>query len=131
MSLRSYRTLAVVFLLLAVASCRTAPLYNVERAVITPPAGATMQDVDKAIIRAGAQLGWLVTQTSSGKLIARLPIRSHVAVVDISHTMEEVSIIYKDSTNLNYDAESNVIHANYNSWVRNLQNAIFIQVSMI
>lgn len=131
MSLRPSRFLAAAFVLLLVASCRTAPLYNVESAVITPPENATMEDIDKAIVRAGAQLGWQISKTSPGQLVGRLPIRSHIAVVDIRHDMDEVSITYKDSTNLNYDAESNIIHPNYNSWVKNLQNAIFAQVLAI
>lgn len=61
----------------------------------------------------------------------QLPIRSHLAIVDISHDRDQVSITYKDSTNLNYDADSGIIHPNYNSWVKNLQKAIFIQVSAI
>ena len=131
MNLRFSRVLAAVFVLLLVASCRTAPLYNVENAVITPPDGATMEDIDKAIIRAGAQLGWQISRTSPGNLVGRLPIRSHIAIVDIRHGLEEVSITYKDSSNLNYDAEGNIIHPNYNKWVKDLQNAIFIQVSTI
>ena len=51
--------------------------------------------------------------------------------MDISHDRDQVSITYKDSTNLNYDADSGIIHPNYNSWVKNLQKAIFIQVSAI
>lgn len=131
MSLHSVRSLAVVFVLLAVASCRISPIYNVENAVITPPEGATIEDVDKAIVQAGAQLGWQVTKQAPGQLIGRLPIRSHVAVVDITHSMNEVSITYRDSTNLRYDPATNEIHTNYNSWIKNLQNAIFIQVSTI
>ncbi len=131
MGLRFWRSCAVIFVLLVLASCRISPIYNVESAVITPPEGATMEDVDKAIVQAGAQLGWQVTKTAPGQLVGRLPIRSHLAVVDITHTMKEVSITYKDSTNLRYDPETNEIHTNYNSWIRNLQNAIFIQVSTI
>ncbi len=131
MNLRLSRNLAAAFVLLLLASCRTAPLYNVENAVITPPENATIEDIDKAIVRAGAQLGWQISKTSPGNLIGRLPIRSHLAIVDIRHDLNEVSITYKDSTNLNYDAESGIIHPNYNSWVKNLQNAIFAQVAAI
>lgn len=131
MNLRFSRGLAAAFVLLLVASCRTAPLYNVENAVITPPENASVEDIDKAIVRAGAQLGWQISKTAPGKLIGRLPIRSHLAIVDISHDRDQVSITYKDSTNLNYDADSGIIHPNYNSWVKNLQKAIFIQVSAI
>ena len=125
------RITASVLLLLAVASCRTAPLYNVENASLSTPASASVEDVERAIIRAGAQLGWQMSKQTPGHIVARLPVRSHLAVTDIRYTKETLSITYKDSTNLHYDAGANVIHSNYNGWVQRLQNSIVAQVSAL
>jgi hypothetical protein len=56
-------------------------------------------------------------------------LRRHQAVVEILFDTESYSITYLDSTNLKYDGAE--IHQNYNSWVRNLSNAIYAQISSI
>jgi hypothetical protein len=53
-----------------------------------------------------------------------LRLRTHVAVVGVDYDPSKYSIRYKDSTNLRYDAETGVIHKNYNSWIQNLDAAI-------
>lgn len=118
----------------ALAACRTAPIYNVEDAALTTPPKAEMLEIENAIKRAGGGLGWQIRradQDEMGHLVGRLPIRSHVAVVDIRHDTETFSIAYRDSTNLRHDAEKGTIHSNYNDWIRNLQNAIVRETSML
>jgi len=118
-------------MLLAVASCRSATVYNVESLAMNTPPRATLSDVEGAIKRAGASLGWQMRSVAPGKIVAQLPIRTHMAIADVTYTTKEFSIRYKDSSNLNYDASANTIHSNYNSWVRNLQNAILAQTASI
>ena len=108
----------VVFLLLA---CTAAPVMNVEKAPIAPPA-ASLADVQKAITKAGVGLGWQMTSVAPGKMVGTLNIRDHRAVVDITYDTKTFSIKYKDSTNLNYDGTN--IHRNYNGWITNLDKAI-------
>ena len=118
----------------ALAGCRTSEIYNVQQAALSSPQQAQMLEVENAIKRAGEGLGWHVRRADPdrpGHLIARLPIRSHVAVVDIRHDTETFSIDYRDSTNLNYDAEDGVIHSNYNGWIRNLRDAIVREASAL
>ena len=54
---------------------------------------------------------------------------SHTAIVEIPYTTKTYSIIYKDSTNLKYDAEKQTIHENYRGWIQNLDNAIKSRLS--
>ena len=77
----------------------------------------------KAIIAAGAGLGWAMNSTEPGHIVGTLNVRSHGAVVDIPYTTESYSILYKDSTNLKYSS-SGTIHSNYNGWIQNLNRAI-------
>jgi hypothetical protein len=78
--------------------------------------------VRSAIIAAGAGLGWQITDAGPNKLLGTLNLRTHTAVVDIPYSASTYSILYKSSINLN--ESGGTIHPNYNSWVRNLDNAI-------
>ena len=125
------RIFAVAFLMVAVASCRTATVYNVDNMSLNTPKNVTTAQVEAAIKRAGASLGWHMKEVGPGHIEAQLPIRSHLAVVDILFNAKDFSIKYKNSRNLNYDKSDNTIHSNYNGWVQNLQNAIISQTSTI
>ncbi|BBA34550.1 putative lipoprotein [Methylocaldum marinum] len=106
------------------AGCRTSPVYNVYNApvMVTGTKPYTSGDVEKAIIRAGASLGWQIRKVAPGKLIGTLFIRSHMAEVDIAYGKDKYDIRYRNSNNLNYDGIK--IHSNYNGWIQNLDNAI-------
>jgi hypothetical protein len=123
------KVFAIAFMMLAVASCRTATVYNVDNMSLNTPKSATTAQVEAAIKRAGASLGWHMKDIKPGHLEGRLPVRGHVAVVDIFYNNKDFSIKYKNSTNLKYDAANNTIHSNYNGWIQNLQNAIITQTS--
>lgn len=125
------KILAILLLALAVASCRSATVYNVENASLTAAKPLTMEQVGTAIKRAGGSLGWQMRDVAPGHIEARLPIRSHLAVADVLYNTKDFSIKYKDSNNLSYDKSDNTIHSNYNGWIQNLQNAIIAQTSSI
>lgn len=119
-------SLLVVF----AAGCRSNPVYNVDgAAVVTGKAGATVEDVKKAILRAGGTLGWNMNPVAPGQIIGTLRLRKHVAVVDIKYNMNTYSIMYKDSTNLDFDGTN--IHSNYNGWIQNLNKAIQVQLTTL
>jgi hypothetical protein len=122
---------AIALFALAVSSCRTATVYNVDNATLNAPKTVTMAQVEGAIKRAGGSLGWQMRDVGRGHLEARLPIRDHLAVADIYFTDKDFSIHYKDSNNLHYDKADNTIHSNYNGWIKNLQNAIIAQTSAL
>jgi hypothetical protein len=110
-------------LLLAVASCRTpVPIENPEAALPAMPRGATLDDVSEAIWRAGRKLGWNIEREGPGELVGTLRVRSHVAVVSITHDRQHFAIRYRDSDNL--DVEDGRIHPNYNVWVSRLVDKI-------
>lgn len=83
-----------------------------------------MEDVQKAIIAAGVGLGWQMAISKPGEIIGTLNVRSHQAVVTIPYTSKTYSILYKDSSNLNYNAEKQTIHQNYTGWIQRLDGAI-------
>ncbi len=117
----------IVLVAVATVSCRSAPVFNVVNAPFTKEA-PSLEEADAAIKRAGAALGWQMKTTEPGKILATLPIRSHVAIVDVTFNQKEFSIMYRDSTNLNYTGTE--IHSNYNGWIQNLRNGIIAQSSL-
>lgn len=117
---------ALAFLLIA---CAGATVQNVDNAPINVAStNYDLSDVAKAIQRAGAGLGWQMKEETPGHIVGTLYLRSHVAVVDITYTLDEYSINYKDSQNLKYDPTNNTIHKNYNGWIQNLTRAIDSQL---
>jgi hypothetical protein len=127
--IRNFLAFAVLSALLLLAGCRSAPLYNVASSPVSAPKPVTLQDVERAITRAGAGLGWQIVPREPGKMEGVLALRTHRAVVDISYDTKAYSIKYKDSSNLDYDGTN--IHSNYNGWVQNLDKAIRTQLSLL
>lgn len=109
--------------------CRTAPVMNIDNAAIPVSEKHSSKDIKKAIIRAGATLGWNMKSIKEGHMIGTLHLRKHVAVVDITYNKNEYSINYKDSTNLNYDGKN--IHSNYNGWIQRLNQNILVQINTL
>lgn len=107
------------------------PVRNINAEPVVGPAGraVTLDEVGKAILRAGGTLGWEMKQVEPGYVLGTLKLRSHVAIVDVRYTTKNYSIKYKDSTNLNYDGTN--IHNNYNGWISNLDRAIKTQLATL
>jgi hypothetical protein len=114
-------------LVLVSVGCRTVPIYTVDNSPIDMDSKHSLKQVKKAIITAGATLGWKMKSTEKGHLVGTLLLRKHVATVDITFNEKSYSIKYKDSQNLSYDGS--LIHSNYNSWVQNLDRNIQVQLS--
>ncbi|MCU7906272.1 MAG: hypothetical protein KZQ76_10600 [Candidatus Thiodiazotropha sp. (ex Epidulcina cf. delphinae)] len=129
-SLRNILFIAVLVLTLGLMGCRTAPIYNVENSPISISSDkASMKQIKKAIMSAGASLGWRMKEVKPGHIVATLLLRGNSAVVDIPYTSKSYNIAYKDSTGLKYDGS--MIHKNYNGWIQNLDNAIQSRVSIL
>lgn len=106
------------------------PIYNVSGAPIeTFGKPATMADVERAIIRAGLQRGWIMRPVKPGHILGTLNVRQHSAVVDITYDTKSYNIAYKDSSNLDYN--DGRIHRNYNGWIQNLEKDIRAQMAGI
>lgn len=125
----NYIVIIASALLLVLAGCRSNPIVNIEDAPIEISGKHTSKDIKKAIIRAGAGLGWTMKTKKSNHIVGTLFLRKHVAIVDVKYTNKTYSITYKDSQNLNYDGTN--IHKNYNGWVQNLHRQIQAQLSAI
>lgn len=108
-----------------------APVRDVVSAPIPPNPAATMEAVEKAILRAGLTLGWQMTPMGPGRVEGVLNLRRHQAVVDITYDTKAYNITYRTSTNLDYDAAKRTIHSNYNGWIQNLEKAIRAQVTVL
>lgn len=126
---RHFLKFALVSVFLLLIGCRSAPVYDVTAAPVSAPKAVTLQDVEKAIIRAGAGLGWQIVSREPGKAEGILALRGHRAVVDITYDTKSYSIKYKDSSNLDYDGKN--IHSNYNGWIQNLDKAMRTQLSLL
>ena len=118
---------ALAFLLIACAAGH--PIRNIDNA---PVAGSSsnydLSDVTKAIQRAGIGRGWQMKEETPGHIVGILNVRRHMATVDITYTLDDYSINYKNSSNLKYNPDTNTIHRNYNSWIQHLTNAINAQL---
>ncbi|MFA5628197.1 MAG: hypothetical protein WCX90_08745 [Thiohalomonadaceae bacterium] len=129
---RIFSLVLLAGLSLAIATgCRTSvPVYNVDEATVVSSTGKqlTANEVKKAILTAGAVLGWSMKETKPGHIIGTLNVRKHMAKVDIKYNTKTYSITYSDSHNLNYDGSN--IHGNYNGWIQRLQQNIQAQLSM-
>lgn len=116
-------------LAILLVGCAPAPVQNVDNSPVNASnANYDLSDVTKAIQRAGTGLGWQMKEQTPGHIVGTLHLRTHMAVVDITYTLDDYSINYKNSTNLKYDAANNTIHKNYNGWIQNLTNAINAQL---
>ncbi len=119
--------LSVVAMLLS--GCAPTPIRDIENAPVNASrADYDLSDVTNAIKSAGIGLGWQMKEETPGHIVGTLNLRSYVAVVDITYTLDDYSISYKDSTNLRYDAGSNAIHSSYNRWIRNLAKHIDLKL---
>ena len=128
-TLRKIAFSAMIVLTLALIGCRTAPVFNVTDAPVTASEKATAEDVKKAILSAGAGLGWQMKEVEPGHIVGNLFLRKHHAVVDIPYSKDSYSINYKDSSELNYDGTN--IHSNYNGWIQHLDRAIQARLSLL
>jgi hypothetical protein len=125
---RAWSGVVMACLVLAVVmGCRGGgQLYQVKDTPVQTATGKepSLEEVQKAIISAGAALGWQMAIVQPGEIVGTLNVRSHQAVVSIPYTTKTYSILYKDSSNLKYDAEKQTIHENYSGWIQRLDGAI-------
>lgn len=122
------RLLLVAVAVGTIVGCRTAPVYNVEeQTIVANVDNVSANNVRKAIIRAGAPLGWQMKEVAPRHIIGTLHLRNHMAQVDIKYNAQSYNITYKDSQNLKYDGTN--IHSNYNGWVQRLQRNIDVQLN--
>lgn len=84
----------------------------------------SLKTIESAIIQSGERFGWRVEKQKDGLILARLAIRTHIAIVKIEYSTESYKLTYLSSKNLIYDNETYTIHNNYNGWVKNFTSSI-------
>jgi len=114
---------------LVLIGCKSAPIYNVSDASVDASIkNLTAAKMKKAIMRAGLSLGWQIKDVEPGKLVGTLLLRKHMARIDIPYSKDGYSLLYRDSSQLNYKPDTGEIHKNYNGWIQNLDRAIQSQL---
>lgn len=109
----------------ALAGCaRTVPIAKINSPV---SAGHTQIEVKNAILKAGVQRQWIMSEIKPGVIKARQQNSKHGAEVLITYTATGYNIKYDNSFNLN--ASGGNIHKTYNRWVHNLNKDIQVQLS--
>ena len=123
--------LALGVLVLAVGCASTRPLVNVTDAPVVAFSGKAVSatQVGDAVMRAGKSLGWQMTAADPGVISGRLNLRKHTAVIDVRYNAKAYSILYKDSSNLDY--QNGQIHKNYHGWIENLDRSIRNELAAI
>jgi hypothetical protein len=118
-------TVCLLFFSYGCASIKFKPIYNIESEPVpsfTTGTRPSFDEVEKAILFACRIKGWSARIIEKGLIEARIFVRSHKAVVDISFTDNAYNIHYKSSENLGYS--DGKIHRNYNKWIILLSQTI-------
>ena len=132
MSTKVFLIAGTIAATLLLGACRTAPIYNVEAQPIAVSASTyTVEDVRKAIIRAGGRRGWTFQDAGEGMLVGMIALRKHRATIDVSYDKETFGITYRDSEDLSYNEGQGVIHSNYNGWIQNLAQDINLELTLL
>ena len=114
--------LAAAVAALTTAGCQLQPIYEVNRAIVPQESDWTLEDMTRAIQRAGARRGWDMRIIEPGVIEGRLRKPDVQAIVDIDYTPFEFNIHYKSSENLGHSGDR--INSAYNRWVYNLESDI-------
>lgn len=122
---KKVKWLAAAAIVGLLAGCaRTAPVAQVSSTV---SAGHTQAQVRAAILKAGLNRQWVMSDAGPGLIKGRLQSRDHVAEVSIPYSATGYSIKYVSSLNLM--ASGGQIHKSYNRWVQNLNQDIQLNLS--
>ena len=121
-SIRNVLFIALLVFTLGLVGCRTEPIYNVQDSPVNTIGKTTTTNIKKAIMSAGAGLGWRMKEVKPGHIVATILLRGNTASVDIPYNKKTYSIVYKNSNGLKYDGSK--INKQYNKWIMNLDNAI-------
>ena len=101
---------------------------SVPIALASPP---ETKALESAIEKSLAQRHWTIKEHQPGKYVAEYAEREHSATIAILYDGQSARIDYVDSKGLLYaqDSSGEVIHRNYNTWVKNLANDIKVNLS--
>ncbi|MCG7957117.1 MAG: hypothetical protein JAY97_06770 [Candidatus Thiodiazotropha sp. 'RUGA'] len=121
-SIKNLLFISLLVFTLGLMGCRTEPVYNVEDSPVNTIGKTSTTNIKKAIMSAGAGLGWRMKEVKPGHIVATIMKRGTTATVDIPYNKKSYSIVHKTSNGLKYDGSK--INKQYNKWIVNLDNAI-------
>lgn len=129
-TLRSAAILASVLLLLFTVGCRGGrTILNMTNVpVLTQKANPTLEEVGKAIIRAGVNTNWRLIELKPGQLTGTRSMGNHSAMIDVTYTTTNYNITFKESTLGNPETG---VHRVYNQWIQELDTQIRSQLHAI
>ena len=116
----------IMSLFLVTGCMRQASLQNPTNLPVVGAAGKSLSEaqVKQAILAGAKEKGWVARELTPGVISASLAVRNHLAEVEIPYSGTSYSILYKSSSNLDYKANDQTIHNQYNNWVNYLRQAI-------
>ncbi len=134
MLVRAFSTTAVVLAFWACAlpahSRNLAQIQNYENVPVGSGKLIPAEKMREAFVAAGARRSWTFKDAGPGKLIGTLVVRGrHTVEVEVTYSPERYSVVYKNSSNMNYSEQGSLIHPNYNKWVGDLMNAVRSELS--
>jgi hypothetical protein len=102
------------------------PIRDIDKQPVAEGArgGATVEQVGRAILAAGAMRDWRMTPVEAGVIKGVYAQRDWSAEIRVEYDATAFSIRYVTSENLKYGTNKQgqpVIHGNYNRWVNNLR----------
>ncbi|MHB1586178.1 MAG: hypothetical protein ACYCRH_04695 [Acidiferrobacteraceae bacterium] len=105
-------------------------IYDV-RAALLPLSGAParLDQVARAILRAGTSLGWQMQRVGRHDISGVFDVYRAQAVVDVHFTRHDYAIRYRASRHL--DVVDGHIETRYNTWVRSLSRQINFEAACI
>ena len=121
---------AMLPLLLLLTAFRQVPL--VDPAPIAVPNSVSQSQVLKAIEMSLTQRGWAIAKKVPGEVDATYAPRDFSVTIAVHYTVRQIQINYVTSSNLRYEVKNGTryIHANYDSWIKNLVRDISNDVQM-
>jgi hypothetical protein len=114
--------LLVVFAVLVLGACayKSQPVYDVDKPF--PAQSLSLDRIESLIMEAGSTLNWRFERAGAGHLKATQQQPKFAALVDIYFDQQHYKIVKNTTTGLN--DRGSTIHTHYNTWIRNLENAI-------
>jgi hypothetical protein len=130
--MRAWKFLTVVLSVLVVAAAaqaRSAAMLKYEDVIVESDKPLTTEQVKKVILTAASQRRWTASERDKNRIRLSYSRGKHSAVIDVVYSAKKYSIVYVDSSNLNFEGGS--IHPTYNSWVKSLKEGIDLGLKTI
>lgn len=114
---------------LFMAGCGGALIQNVDNSNYLAKK-TSMAKMERAIKQGGLNRGWKSKKVKEGHMVLEILVRGrHFVAVDVFYSGTGYKIQYKNSREMDYNAQKGTIHGNYNKWVRNLEHDINYELS--